>query len=39
MGLSETDLGIDVLRDVAGRSLGTEPRAWFWSTRVRMGVV
>lgn len=37
-GLSEADLGIDSLREVANRTLGDKPRRWVWSWRVRMGV-
>lgn len=38
-GLTEADLGIDTLRALARRTLGDESRPWFWSARVRMGVV
>jgi SAM-dependent methyltransferase len=37
-GLSESDLGIDQLRDVADRSLGSSLQTWYWSARIRLGV-
>jgi SAM-dependent methyltransferase len=36
--LSEAEIGIDVLRAEAARVLGSEPRPWYWSYRVRVGV-
>jgi SAM-dependent methyltransferase len=38
-GLTEKDLGLDVLREKADRLLGNEPRMWHWSSRVRVGIV
>jgi SAM-dependent methyltransferase len=38
-GLTESDLGVDVLRAKAGRLLGPKPRLWHWSSRVRVGIV
>jgi hypothetical protein len=38
-GFSESDLGLDTLRGEAARILGDEPRPWYWSTRLRLGVV
>jgi hypothetical protein len=38
-GVSEEEIGLDVLRAEAERVLGSEPRPWFWSYRVRIGVV
>lgn len=38
-GLTEADLGLDVLREKASRLLGPEPRPWHWSSRVRVGIV
>ena len=38
-GLTESQLGIDVLRETARRVLGTAALPWHWSARVRMGVV
>jgi SAM-dependent methyltransferase len=38
LGLSEEDLGIGRLREVASRALGDAPSLWFWSARVRIGV-
>jgi SAM-dependent methyltransferase len=38
-GQSEQQLGISELREIAARTLGALPRPWFWSARVRMGVV
>lgn len=37
-GLSESDLGIDLLRDAADRSLGSALQTWYWSARIRLGV-
>ena len=38
-GLGEEQLGIIGLRAVAHRTLGSEPRPFIWSARVRLGVV
>lgn len=38
-GLTETDLGLDVLREKANRLLGSEPGLWHWSSRIRIGIV
>jgi len=38
-GFSDSDLGLDTLRLEAARILGDEPRPWYWSTRLRLGVV
>lgn len=38
-GVSETDLGIDTLRQISLHTLGNAPRPFIWSTRVRIGVV
>lgn len=37
-GLSEADLGVDRLREVARRCFGEGESPWFWSTRVRIGI-
>lgn len=37
-GLSEDEIGITHLREVAGRTLGVEPKPWYWSYRVRLGI-
>ncbi len=37
-GYSQADLGLDLLRETAARVLGDEPRSWFWSARVRIGI-
>lgn len=37
-GLGEDRLGITELRDVAQKTLGSKPRPWLWSARVRLGV-
>ena len=39
LGLSEKDLQIDRLREVAHRAFGSSFTRWFWSARVRIGVV
>ncbi len=38
-GMVESELGIDVLRETAQRTLGNTPRPWYWTARVRIGVV
>jgi ubiquinone/menaquinone biosynthesis C-methylase UbiE len=38
-GASESELGLDVLREVAQRILGDQPQLWYWSTRVRVGIL
>jgi len=37
-GLSEDEIGISDLREVARRILGDRTVAWFWSYRVRVGI-
>lgn len=37
-GRTEAELGIDRLRDIAGRTLGATPATWLWSSRVRLGI-
>jgi ubiquinone/menaquinone biosynthesis C-methylase UbiE len=37
-GATEDELGLTNLRDVARRTLGDEPRPWYFSYRVRIGV-
>jgi ubiquinone/menaquinone biosynthesis C-methylase UbiE len=38
-GLSEKQMGIDRLREIAKQTLGTEDESWYWSYRLRLGVV
>jgi hypothetical protein len=38
LGLSEEDLQLDRLRQVAARAFGTSPSRWLWSARVRIGI-
>jgi len=38
-GHSEVELGIDRFRRICQETLGTLPRTWYWSSRVRIGVV
>lgn len=38
-GVTEGELGIDTLRHTALHTLGPAPRPFFWSARVRIGVV
>lgn len=38
-GLSEEELGIDVFREQAQRALGDAPATWYWSSRLRFGIV
>lgn len=39
MGLSESELGIDAFRQAAQRLLGDASQPWYWSSRVRLGIV
>ena len=36
---SEAEIGIDRLRATVLKALGPEDRTWYWSSRVRLGVV
>jgi hypothetical protein len=38
-GIDESELGIDTLRNTALHALGDTPRPFFWSARIRIGVV
>jgi hypothetical protein len=38
-GKSEIELGIDRFRRICQETLGTLPKTWYWSSRVRIGVV
>lgn len=38
LGLTESDLEIDRLRETAARELGTSSSVWLWSVRVRLAV-
>jgi SAM-dependent methyltransferase len=38
-GLSDRELGLDALDATVASTLGSEPRPFFWSARVRIGVV
>jgi SAM-dependent methyltransferase len=38
-GYSEAQLGIDQFRKAVHRALGPQPQTWYWSSRVRLGVV
>ncbi len=38
-GLSEKQIGIDRFREIAKQTLGTEDESWYWSSRLRLGVV
>jgi len=38
-GKSEVELGLDRFRRICQETLGTPPRNWYWSSRVRVGVV
>jgi SAM-dependent methyltransferase len=39
IGLTEAEIGISEVREVAERLLGEEPRLWHWSYRIRVGIV
>jgi ubiquinone/menaquinone biosynthesis C-methylase UbiE len=38
-GVTESQLGIDLFRAEVQRALGDEPRLWYWSARLRLGIV
>jgi ubiquinone/menaquinone biosynthesis C-methylase UbiE len=38
-GVTDEDIGLDDLRDVATAVLGSDVRPWWWTYRVRLGVV
>jgi hypothetical protein len=38
-GYTEAELGIEALRETAVRLLGDAPTRWYWSARIRAGVV
>ena len=38
-GLSERDLGMDKFRAIANETLGANAKPWYFSTRVRLGIV
>jgi len=38
-GITEAQVGIDRFREVAARTLGNEEKPWYWSLRVRLGIV
>ena len=38
-GLSERDLGMDEFRAIANETLGANANPWYFSTRVRLGIV
>jgi hypothetical protein len=37
-GISEEELGLDLLKTEANHILGEEHKPWFWSTHIRVGV-
>jgi ubiquinone/menaquinone biosynthesis C-methylase UbiE len=37
-GVTEKEIGLDTLRQVASRTLGDAPFPWYWSYRVRIGL-
>lgn len=38
LGVSEADLGLDRVRQVAERAFGDSSSRWFWSSRIRIGI-
>jgi ubiquinone/menaquinone biosynthesis C-methylase UbiE len=38
-GFTETQLGLDRFRETVNQALGTGTHTWYWSYRVRMGIV
>lgn len=37
-GLTESAIGVPILREAAERFLGSAPRLWHWSVRIRFGI-
>jgi len=38
-GISESQLGMDVFKRVVTRTLGEENKVWYWSSRIRYGII
>ncbi len=38
LGISEADLGLDRVREIAKRAFGSALSRWFWSSRIRIGI-
>ncbi len=38
-GVSEKEAGLDRFKEIAHRALGSQEQVWYWSSRVRFGVV
>ncbi|CAN5683039.1 hypothetical protein BH10CHL1_BH10CHL1_37390 [soil metagenome] len=38
-GVSEAELGIDLFRETVQQLLGDSPQRWYWSSRMRIGIV
>ena len=38
-GYTEQQLGIKQFRETVERALGSQPQTWYWSSRVRLGIV
>ena len=38
-GIGESELGIDVFRQKVTQALGVGPHNWYWSSRIRYGIV
>ena len=38
-GISESQLGMDVFKQVVTRTLGEENKVWYWSSRIRYGII
>ncbi len=38
-GCTQEEMGLDRLRQAAQRFLGSQPQTWYWSSRVRIGIV
>lgn len=38
-GVSGLELGIDIFRETVQRALGDAPQRWYWSSRLRFGIV
>lgn len=38
-GMSRVEIGIETLQEVVDRTIGSQPMTWYWSYRMRLGVV
>ena len=38
-GMSDAQLGLNVFKQKVNQALGEKPETWYWSSRVRYGIV